>query len=169
MHTSTYLEMEKFAATLPRSPLKIADIGSYDVNGTYRPIFSPVPAWKYVGFDIAPGNNVDVVLASKYVWSNVPDKEFDVVISGQVLEHTEYPWVYIKELARILKPGGRACVIAPYEWEYHAFPIDCWRIFPDGMKPLLEFAGLVVEKCYMTENDPNPRWRGDTVGIAKKP
>ena len=167
MHESTHKAMAEFAKTLPETPLKIADVGSYDVNGTYKPIFQK-QGWCYVGLDLAPGPNVDVVLASEYDWSNVPAESFDVVISGQTLEHTRNPFRFVKELARIAKRGAPVCVIAPYQWEYHPFPIDCWRVFPDGMRAALEESGLVVLKTYMTEN-PDPRWKGDTVGIAKKP
>lgn len=168
MHGSTYREMEKFAALLPATPLSIADVGSMDINGTYKPLFAK-PGWKYTGLDIGAGRNVDRVLESPYKWGNVADEEFDVVISGQALEHTEFPWIFAKELARIVKRGGDVCVIAPYQWEYHAFPIDCYRFFPDGMRAILTQAGLTVVNCFMAENSPDPRWKGDTVGIARRP
>lgn len=168
MHESTYREMKKFADLLPTTQLSIADVGAMDINGTYRPIFTR-PSWTYTGLDIEAGRNVDRVLAAPYEWSNVKDEEFDVVVSGQALEHTLYPWIFAKELARIVKKGGFVCCIAPYQWEFHAFPIDCYRFFPDGMKAVLSQAGLRVEKCYMAENSPDPRWKGDTVGIARRP
>jgi len=168
MHESTYREMEKFSDLLPMSPLSIADVGSMDVNGTYKPIFGK-PGWTYTGLDISAGKNVDRVLAAPYQWSNVADEEFDVVISGQALEHTEYPWIFAKELARIVKKGGYVCVIAPYQWEFHEYPIDCYRFFPDGMRAILGQAALKVIFCYMAENSPDPRYKGDTVGIARRP
>jgi SAM-dependent methyltransferase len=36
----------------------------------------------------------------------LPDKTFDVVVAGEVLEHLFSPPETIKEIARILKPGG---------------------------------------------------------------
>lgn len=168
MHESTYREMKKFSEILPHEALSIADVGSMDINGTYKPIFDKTP-WKYTGLDIGAGRNVDRVLATPYKWSNVTDEEFDVVISGQALEHTEYPWLFAQELARIVKRGGLVCVIAPYQWEFHEFPIDCYRFFPDGMKAILTQAGLSIVTCYMAENSSDPRWKGDTVGVARRP
>jgi len=167
MHESTYKAMAEFAKTLPAAPLRIADIGSYNVNGTYKQIFQK-EGWSYVGLDLSAGPNVDVVLSGEIEWKNVPDESFDVVISGQVLEHTRFPWLFVHELARIAKRGAPICIIAPYQWEYHPFPIDCWRVFPDGMRAVMEYNGLEILKTYMTEN-PDPRWKGDTVGIARKP
>src|SRR2546423_10564137 len=47
--------------------LVILDLGSQDINGCYRPLFAS-PPWKYVGVDLAPGPNVDVVLSDPYEW-----------------------------------------------------------------------------------------------------
>jgi hypothetical protein len=44
---------------------RVLDVGSYDVNGTYKDIIND-PAWTYVGADLAAGPNVDVVLQSPY-------------------------------------------------------------------------------------------------------
>jgi SAM-dependent methyltransferase len=168
MHESTYQEMQKFVASLPKTPLKIADVGSYNVNGVYRPLFEN-PGWTYTGLDICAGPNVDVVLSSETEWKNIPDETYDVVISGSTLEHTRHPWLFVKEIARIMKKGGLVCIIAPYEWEYHPHPIDCWRVFPDGMRAVMEWNGLTVLETRMNVNSPDARWRGDTVGIAKRP
>jgi SAM-dependent methyltransferase len=158
MHDSSMREMLKFSGTLPRSPLKIADIGSRG-ESNYAPFFT-IPGWGYVGMDMQEGKNVHRVLPSAYEWANVGAGEFDVVISGQCMEHVPMPWRWMKEVARILKPGGIACIIGPHSWEYHPSPLDCWRIWPDGMKACMEEAGFSVVNCFKNEND--------TVGIGKK-
>jgi SAM-dependent methyltransferase len=162
MHESSVIEMGRFAAQLPPVPLKIADVGSCEVTGgTYRHLFNR-PGWKYEGLDLAAGGNVDIVLKEEFNWSNVPDESYDVVISGQTLEHVRLPWMFMAEIKRITKIGGKICIIAPYSWEYHAHPIDCWRIFPDGMKALFEYCGLTVMSVWM--NPPNR----DTIGVARR-
>lgn len=161
MHESSYKKMKAFADTLGAGPLKIADIGSMDVwGGTYRPIFSK-PEWSYTGFDLSPGPNVDVVLSDERHWRNVASESFDIVVSGQTLEHCRWPWLFMEGIARICKHGGRVCVIAPFQWEYHPSPLDCWRIFPDGMRAVMEYVGLKVESVHMADFD--------TIGIAGKP
>lgn len=167
MHGSAYREMEKFARSLPDVPLMIADIGSMDVNGSYRPLFSK-PKWSYTGLDIAAGSNVDVVLDGHYEWKNVKASAFDVIISGSTLEHTKYPWLVMSQIARILKPGGRMCMIAPYSWGYHEHPVDCWRIYPEGMRAIVELSGLIVDQVYMVEAPDHNLKYGDTIAIARK-
>ena len=71
-----------------------------------------------------------------------PDGSFDVVISGQVIEHVRKPWRWMNEIARVLKKGGCAIIVCPVSWEYHPVPVDCWRIYPEGMRALFDDAGL---------------------------
>lgn len=46
-----------------------------------------------------------------------PDNEFDYVVSVSVLEHTDDPKLYLSELLRVTKPGGKC---------YLAFPNKLW-------------------------------------------
>lgn len=118
-------------------PMRVIDVGSMDVRGTgsYRNMFSfegIQKYWTYTGLDISAGDNVDIVASDPYNWP-VADGSFDVVISGQCLEHVEAPWLWVKEVERICAAGGFAFVIAPYEIKVHRFPVDCYRYLPDGM------------------------------------
>ena len=73
---------------------------------------------------------------------DVPDDEFDVVFHANTIEHVRQIWRWLKEQVRILKPGGRLIVIAPLSFPFHEVPIDCWRIYPDGIRALFDYAGL---------------------------
>ncbi len=143
------------------TPLAIADVGSYDVNGTYRPLFAN-ELWTYTGFDVAAGPNVDVVVESPERWGLRSENlaKFDVVISGQTLEHVRRPWVWIKQVAELCRPGGLIWICAPNTWVYHEYPIDCWRIWPDGMRALFDEAGLTEVACGCLGDD--------TFGIARR-
>ena len=108
----------------------------------------PNPKWTYHGLDIAPGKNVDIVVDDMYDWHKIIDNEsYDVIITGQCLEHIEEPWTVAIEMYRICKPGGFCCAIAPWHYECHRFPIDCYRFFPDG------FRYIFTKKAKFTELD----------------
>lgn len=93
MHESSFRRMQAFRDTYLASRqaerLRVVDIGSQDVNGSYRPLFAQ-PGWEYVGVDMTIGRNVDIVLRNPYDWQELASHSADVVVSGQAFEHIEY-------------------------------------------------------------------------------
>lgn len=71
---------------------------------------------------------------------NMPysDNHFDYVIADQVLEHVRKPWIGVKEVRRVLKPGGIAVLTSVLIFYIHGVPYDYWRFTPDGLKVLCE-------------------------------
>lgn len=57
--------------------------------------------------------------SAKFIGTNIPplsalaDNAFDVVVTFQVIEHIEDDHLFLKELHRVLKPGGVAYVTTP--------------------------------------------------------
>jgi SAM-dependent methyltransferase len=149
--------------------LHILDFGSYDVNGTYRPLFSQ-PNWKYRGVDVRAGPNVDVVLRHPYDWHEIESCTADLIVSGQTFEHVEFFWLTWLEIARILRPGGLMFLIAPSRGPEHRHPVDCWRFFPDAYKALAKYGGLELLEVTTDwpDSHPDSMW-GDTVGVFRKP
>jgi len=47
-----------------------------------------------------------------------PDNHFDVIYSKSVIEHFYYPEKLVKEMFRVLKPGGLLITMCP-DWEYN--------------------------------------------------
>lgn len=156
MHASAYVDAKRFAAKYVKAPAKILDVGSMNINGCLRPLF---PGCHYIGADLARGKNVDLVLSSPYRWPEIEDYSFDVVVSSQVLEHVPKPWEWIKEITRVVRPGGLVYLCSPNTMPYHAYPVDCWRVWPDGMRALMQDAGLSVVESYASGRD--------TTGIGR--
>ncbi len=129
----------------------VLDAGSLDVNGTYRPLVEK-RGGRYVGLDLVQGSNVDVVSPDPYCYP-FPDGYFDVVLSGSVMEHVERPWLWVPELARVLKPGGWLCLVTHWCFPLHRYPVDCWRILPDGMQVLFDDTGGLTEYEVGLTND----------------
>ncbi len=171
MHVSSYQHMEDLVSRYlaPESALSVVDIGSYDVNGSYRTLFGN-PKWSYTGVDLESGPGVDLVLASPYTLP-LASASVDLVISGQAFEHVEYFWMSWLEMLRVLKPGGMIFLIAPSRGPEHRYPQDCWRFYPDGYRALARYAGCeLVEVTTDWEPHPDPgssAW-GDTVGVFRK-
>ena len=102
--------------------------------------------------DLDAGENVDLVGFKNVV--NI----YDVVISGQVMEHVNRPWEWLKNLGKYYTKY--ICIIAPHTWKEHRHPIDTYRYFPDGMKDLFEYAGIKIEEILRNETE--------TMGIGSK-
>ncbi len=158
---------QRYLARHEGKPLTILDVGSGDVNGSYRQIFD-APNWQYTGLDMAPGKNVDVVPRDPYYWREVPAKSADVVISGQAFEHAEFFWETMREIMRALRPAGLCCILAPSAAPEHRHPVDCWRFYPDGFLAMARYGGLEVLEV-STDWDAEDRWFADTILIGRKP
>jgi SAM-dependent methyltransferase len=147
--------------------MSILDVGSFDPHNPARQLncgrhLKKLPFWKYVGLDIISGPNVNVIADSPYLYP-FEDDTFDLVISANTLEHVEDTHAFVKELARVSKDW--IIIIVPNTRSEHKYPIDCWRVFPDGMKFLLEkIAGLEIVYVGKGYNGSDI----DTVGIARK-
>ena len=145
--------------------LKILDVGSQAVKVqslSYKNLMRN--NWKYEGLDIEAGMNVDIVVKDPYNWVNIKDETYDIVISGQALEHVKYPWLTMKEIARVSKKNGLVCIIVPSMGFEHRFPVDCYRYLPDGLRALGEYVNLEVLECFRNNYAP---WR-DCILIGKK-
>lgn len=139
MHREAWDAMTGLLARFERRDADVLDVGSYDVNGTYRPMVEG-HGWRYTGLDQAAGPNVDVVTADPYGFPFADDR-FDLVMSGSTMEHVEAIWRWVPELVRVLKPGGMLAIVTHWQFPEHRYPVDCWRIMPDGMKYLFDLTG----------------------------
>ena len=177
MHPSSFDKMtafaEKYLHDRRAEPLVIFDLGSQDFNGSYRPLFDRKP-WRYLGIDMAAGKNVDIVLRDPYRWREIKSRSADVIVSGQTFEHTEFFWLTIQEMKRALKPGGICCILAPSAGPEHQYPVDCWRVYPDGLRALARYAGFETLEAWTQwedlpqyDNESN-KWH-DSVLVARRP
>jgi len=71
------------------SPYKVLEIGSLDINGSIRSIFSD--AESYLGIDMQEGPGVDLVTNAA---TFITDELVDVIVCCEVFEHTgEWPQI----------------------------------------------------------------------------
>ena len=82
----------------------------------------------------------------------IPAEHFDIVICTEVLEHTLQPFDAVKELHRVLKPGGYVYASSPFNFRVHGPLPDCWRFTEHGWRALFsEFE--VVELTALEAED----------------
>jgi SAM-dependent methyltransferase len=72
----------------------------------------------------------------------LPDASVDVILCTQVLEHLKYPVKAIREMHRLLKPGGRLCITVPFAADEHLVPYDYFRYTRYALDFLLQEQGF---------------------------
>ena len=124
---------------------RVVEIGSQDVNGSLRQCCPKT--FQYVGLDFEKAKGVDIVLQDPYALP-IESESADIVVSNSCFEHSEMFWLVFLEILRILKPGGLFYLNAPSTGNFHRYPVDCWRFFPDSGKALVTWgkrSGFNVE------------------------
>jgi glycosyltransferase involved in cell wall biosynthesis/SAM-dependent methyltransferase len=115
----------------------VLEVGSLDVNGSIRPMVEARSPRSYVGVDVAQGPGVDRrVDVARLIDEFGPDA-FDVVVSTECLEHVE-DWVTaIRNMVRVLRPGGvLVWTTRSPGFAYH-HPPDRWRYTSQAMAEIL--------------------------------
>ena len=113
-------------------------------NKPYETIYNPLTKHQ-VGSDViqSDGNRVDVICEATNL--KFDNNTFDSVLCTQVLEHVYDHHLMMKEIHRVLKPGGNIILTVPFAWELHEEPHDFFRFTPHALRTLFEEAGLVVD------------------------
>ena len=145
---------------------KMADLARYCVTDFVRSISGRLPsgtvlldagagecAYKelfshcdYKAIDLAVGDdqwnygNLDYVAPLDDM--PIEDGVFDAVLCTQVLEHLQRPSECVKEMYRVLKPGGTLFLSAPMSQSEHQTPYDFYRYTSFGLRFICEDAGF---------------------------
>lgn len=140
----TWLDRENiaFAATVPTNAL-VLDAGA-----------GPQPYRKHFAhctYEAADFEKVDKEYAkSTYVCDlgsiPVEDGRFDAIVFNQVMEHLPKPRDVLRELHRVMKPGGAMLATAPLFYEEHEQPYDFYRYTQFAWRHLMEEAGFEIER-----------------------
>lgn len=161
MHTNSRLIFEKYAKEYFLDNFQVLEIGPDKFPSTYC---------QSVGNSSIQWDTIDLYKSDKLTYRSISEYEFpiesnqyDIVLSGQVIEHVRKPWVWIKELERVCKKGGLVITVNPVSWVYHEAPIDCWRIYPEGMKAIYEEANLEI-LLSKWETLENPKHKNKLAG-----
>jgi len=97
----------------------VLEMGSLNVNGSLRPLFSEC---EYTGVDVIEGKDVDVVGTFHEIdFVDIHSKmsAFDVVCSVNSLEHDMYFDKTLPRMYELLRPGGLMFISASYKFTEH--------------------------------------------------
>lgn len=134
--------MEYVAGVVSRYGLaggRTLELGSADVNGSVRPLFTG----EYIGID-HDGEAKGVDLRMDAGALTFPDASFDTVVSTSMLEHDPAFWDTLREVGRVLRPGGHLIITTVSTGFGYHNPPDYWRFEMDTVPILAALAGCIV-------------------------
>ena len=129
--------------------LIIVDVGAQDVNGSLRSVAPKNNS--YIGIDFEKGKGVDIIITDPYRLPQENDS-VDVVVSSSCFEHSEFFWLSFNEMLRILKPSGLLYLNVPSNGDFHRYPVDCWRFYPDSGVALQNWGRRSGYDCTLLES-----------------
>jgi SAM-dependent methyltransferase len=170
MHLNSKLLLEKYGLQYFKDGLKVLEIGPDNIPSGIRQMVHTNVTWHTL--NIFDDKRLTYPSSPEYAFP-IEDNSYDIVVSANVIEHVKKIWQWLPELARVAKAGGVVITINPISWNYHEDPVDCWRIYPEGMRTLYEEAGLNVEvsvfeslessKLFNKPYNPSKMWPGVTM------
>ncbi len=153
------------AKILNRHPVKepIYEIGSYRVEGQeefadLRPFF---PGKAYIGCDMRHGLGVDRIEDVHCL--KIRSNSIGTLLIFDTLEHVENVHQAMKEIHRILRPGGMVIMSSVMKFPIHDYPSDYWRFTPKAFELLLKPFSV-----YEVEFDGDPEFPDGIYGFGIK-
>ena len=141
----------------------IVDLGG---RGKGRGWLQGLVEQEFETWDLQEGRTVSRVIDAQNM-VGVEDGSIGTIICIATLEHIEAPWLAAKEIARVIFPGGRLFVVAPFSYVFHEAPADYWRFTPDGLRVLF---GEAFRESYCDWLDGGPQQVGVVFdGIRRGP
>jgi SAM-dependent methyltransferase len=135
----------------PRLSGKMMDFGCG--QKPYRSLFT---VSEYIGVDYEnPGHpHVNESIDVYYDGKTLPfeDNSFDAIFTSEVFEHIFNLPEIIRELHRVLRPGGQILLTCPFAFCEHEQPNDFARYSSFAIRHLVESAGFEVEVQQKTGN-----------------
>lgn len=134
--------LRRFASRLPDGSIVL------DVGCGHKPYAYLFARTRYTGIDHDPTSKADFFVSSTDI--PLPAAYADAIICTQTLQHTLDVAGTIKEIARLLKPGGRLFVSVPFATKIVAEPQgddrpDYWRFTEYGLRQLLSQHGFEIQ------------------------
>lgn len=130
---------------------RVLDLGC-GTGGSAHKILNANPGVEWLGIDIESSPEVDARAADDgrtfltFDGVNLPfeDGDIDAIYSHQVLEHVRHPEPLLREVARVLAPGGAFVGSTSNLEPYHSYSL--WNFTPYGFRRIVEDAGLVLKE-----------------------
>ncbi|MEO5891111.1 MAG: class I SAM-dependent methyltransferase [Ferruginibacter sp.] len=138
--------LQAIQQSMPQFHGKLLDVGC-GIMPYREMIISQADIVSYTGLDFE--NSVDPQYAlgkPDLFWAGdvipMEDNSVETVLATELLEHCPDPEKVMKEMLRVLKPGGMLFLTVPFLWNLHVVPYDEYRYTPFSLERHLVNAGF---------------------------
>ncbi len=119
-------------------PGTILELGA---GGPYYKNFVPQDQ-NYITSNIVPGCDIELDMTNL----DLDDDSIDAIVSVFAIEHLYDFNAVIAEQQRVLKPGGRMLIMAPFLYYYHSAPDDFFRFSASALDLLLGSFNILLRQ-----------------------
>ena len=131
-----------------------------DIGSKLSPYRSKIASTKYLRLDIDPDSNPDICSDIHNI--NWESDYFDTVILTETLEHLYDPGKAMREIYRVMKPGGVCIASTRFVYPYHPDPHDYFRFTWDSLQ--FVFGQFSVVEVHTHGNKLQTLWQLINVG-----
>ena len=127
---------------LPQLSGTLVDVGCGYMPYKQLLLSLPSQVTKYIGLDLV--DNIYQKPDLEWDGKTIPldDNSIDCAIATEVFEHCPEPEIVMKEICRVLKPGGILFFTVPFLWNLHDTPYDEYRYTPFALDRHLKNSGF---------------------------
>lgn len=72
------------------------------------------------------------------------DRTFDSIVASDMIQHMKRPALFMNEIGRLLKPGGKVFLSAPFTYWMSEYPHEYFHLSEFALRHLAEEAGFEV-------------------------
>ena len=139
MHESVMAFVGRYATAMNIEGKHVLEVGSYDVNGSVRPLLEARAPVEYIGTGMRAGPGVDIALPAEKLAAHFGEESFDVVVCAEMLEHALDWRAAISNLKAVLKSDGLLLLTTRGRgFPLHDYPSDHWRFEVSDMLKIFD-------------------------------
>jgi SAM-dependent methyltransferase len=127
--------MEKASSLVNPRVLELGTRRAIPERSTRKDALFP-HASEYIGTDIEPGVDVDLIADVHRLTEVTGEESFDIIWTEAGFEHFKYPHLAAHQIMKALKVGGLLFVQTHQTFPIHAVPYDYFRFSKDAMASL---------------------------------